>query len=318
MTSAIAGLPEWGTVSLIEPSPFDAGTAYVVVDAHRLDDVRPYLFKTADFGQTWTRIDAKLDRGTYLHAVREDPARKGLLYVGTERGVMVSPDDGATWQPLQLNMPTVAVHDLVVKDRSLVVATHGRSFWILDDLVAVRALTPAVTASAAHLFPPADTIAWRYTSGGPEAGAGQNPPPGAGIHYYLKDKPKGDVTLEFRDQQGRIVRTLTSKPKVLDGAYEWEVEEADTDPRKPDLEVEPGVHRAIWDLRWTGAEMIPGGKLDTGDPKSRPAGVARDVHRDADGGRPVEDRAAGAETGPAGDGAGRGSRQPGCARVVGP
>ena len=114
------------------------------------------------------------------------------------------------------------------------------------------------------------------------------------------------------------MRTLTSKPKVLDGAYEWEVEEADTDPRKPDLEVEPGVHRAVWDLRWTGAEMIPGGKLDTGDPKRRPAGVARDVHRDADGGRPVEDRAAGAETGPAGDGAGRGSRQPGCARVVGP
>jgi photosystem II stability/assembly factor-like uncharacterized protein len=270
VTAAIAGMPEWGTVSLIEPSPFDPATAYVVVDAHRLDDARPYLFKTADFGQTWTRLDAKLDRGTYLHAVREDPTRKGLLYVGTELGVLVSPDDGATWQPLQLNLPPVAVHDLLVKDHSLVLATHGRSFWILDDLVAVRTLTPDVAASGLHLFPVADAIEWRYTSGGTTAGAGQNPPAGAAIHYYLKQKPKGDVMLEIRDAEGRSVRTLTSKRKALDASYEWEAEEADTDPRKPDLEVEPGVGVAVWDLRWEGAEKIQGGKLDAGEPKTGP------------------------------------------------
>lgn len=270
VTAGMTGLPEWGTVSIIEPSPFDAGTAYVVVDAHRLDDTRPYLFKTADFGQTWKRLDATLPQDVYLHAVREDPARKGLLYLGTERGVMMSPDDGASWQRLQLNLPTVAVHDLVVKDGSLVLATHGRSFWILDDLTAVRTLTPTVAAETLHLFQVPDTIEWRYFDQGGEPGAGQNPPAGAAIHYYLKAKPKGDVTIDILDAQGKLVRTLTSKPKVLDGSYEWEVEEAETDPRKPDLEVEPGVHRAIWNLRWEGATLIPGAKLDNGDPKTGP------------------------------------------------
>ncbi len=270
VTAAMPGVPEWGTVSLIEPSPFDAATAYVVVDAHRLDDVRPYLYKTTDFGQTWRRLDAALPQDVYLHAVREDPARKGLLYVGTERGVMVSPDDGASWQPLQLNLPTVAVHDLVVKDDSLVLATHGRSFWILDDLVAVRTLTPQVAASDLHVFPVPETIEWRYFDQGGEPGAGQNPPAGAAIHYYLKSKPKGDVTLEILDGQGTLVRTLTSKPKELDGSYEWEVEESASDPHKPDLAVEPGVHIAIWDLRWEGARKIRGARLDNGDPKTGP------------------------------------------------
>jgi len=134
----------------------------------------------------------------------------------------------------------------------------------------VRSLTPPVVASAFHLFPVADTIEWRYFAAGPEPGAGQNPPPGAEIHYYLKEKPKGDVTIEVVDAEGRSVRTLTSQPKVLDASYEWEVEEAETDPKKPDLEVEPGVHRAVWDLRWAGAEKIPGAKLDAGEPKVGP------------------------------------------------
>ncbi len=270
VTASMTGLPEWATVSLIEPSPFDAATAYIVVDAHRLDDPRPYLFKTTDLGQTWKRLDGALARDVYLHAVREDPARKGLLYLGTERGVMVSPDDGATWQPLQLNLPTVAVHDLVVKDDSLVLATHGRSFWILDDLVAVRTLTPQAAVKDLQLFPVPDTIEWRYFDQGGAPGAGQNPPAGAAIHYYLKAKPKGDVTIDILDAQEKLVRSLTSKPKVLDGSYEWEVEEADTDPRKADLDVEPGVHRAVWDLRWAGAEKIRGAKLDAGDPKTGP------------------------------------------------
>lgn len=270
VTAGMPGMPEWGTISLIEPSHFDAATAYVVVDAHRLDDVRPYLYKTTDFGQTWKRLDGPLSQDVYLHAVREDPTRKGLLYVGTERGVVMSPDDGATWQPLQLTLPTVAVHDLVVKDGNLVLATHGRSFWILDDLVAVRTLTPQVAATALHLFPIPDTIEWRYFEQGGEPGAGQNPPAGAAIHYYLKAKPTGVVTLEILDAEGKLVRTLTSTPKVLDGSYEWEVEEATSDPRKPDLDTEPGVHRAIWDMRWEGARKIPGARLDNGEPKVGP------------------------------------------------
>jgi photosystem II stability/assembly factor-like uncharacterized protein len=270
VTPAMTGFPEWGTVSIIEPSHFDAGTAYVVVDAHRSDDLRPYLFKTADFGQTWTRLDAKLAQDVYLHAVREDPARKGLLYAGTERGVVFSTDEGATWQPLQLNLPTVAVHDLIVKDDSLVLATHGRSFWVLDDLPVVRSMTPDVAARPAHLFAPTEALAWRFHSAGASHGAGQNPPDGAAIYYYLKDKPKGDITLEITDAAGKVVRTLTSRPKVLDFSYEWEELEADTDPRKPDLAVEPGSHRAVWNFNWEGAAKIPGAKLDAGDPKSGP------------------------------------------------
>jgi photosystem II stability/assembly factor-like uncharacterized protein len=270
VTKAMGGFPEWGTVSIVEPSPFDPGTAYLVVDAHRLDDMRPYLFRTTDFGETWTRLDAKLPQEVYLHAVREDPLRRGLLYLGTERGVMFSADAGVTWQPLQLNLPTVAVHDLVVKGDSLVLATHGRSFWILDDLAVIRAMTPAIAGSRAHLFAPPVATAWRYHAAGAERGAGQNPPAGALVYYSLAAKPKGDVSLEILDAAGTLVRRLTSKPKVLDFSYEWEELEAETDPRKPDLGTEPGTNRAVWDLRWEGAAKIPGAKLDAGNPKAGP------------------------------------------------
>src|SRR5262249_23459284 len=138
VTANIQGLPEWGTVIGIEASPFDAGTAYVVVDNHRMDDLKPYLFQTKDFGKTWKSLSDKLAQDVHLHVVREDPARKGLLYLGSERGLHFSPDDGATWHSLQLNLPTVAVHDLVVKNNDLVVGTMGRSIWILDDLTPVR------------------------------------------------------------------------------------------------------------------------------------------------------------------------------------
>ena len=165
VTQAMRGLPEWATISVIEPSPFDAATAYVVVDAHRLDDTKPYLFKTTDYGRTWTRLDAGLAQEVYLHAVREDPARRGQLYLGTERGVMYSSDDGKTWQSLKLNLPTVAVHDLIVKGDDLVLATHGRSIWILDDLQPVRDADARVLATPVHLFPAADAVRWRVGDG---------------------------------------------------------------------------------------------------------------------------------------------------------
>ncbi len=152
VTANIPDFPDWGTVVCIEPSVFSRGAAYLVADAHRLDDVQPYIWKTNDYGKTWKRITETLAAETYAHVVREDPRRKGLLYLGTERGVMFSLNDGEMWQPLQLNMPTVAVHDLVVKDRDLVVGTLGRSIWILDDLTALREWKPNIAEKTSHLF----------------------------------------------------------------------------------------------------------------------------------------------------------------------
>ncbi len=267
VTAAIRGLPEWGTVSMIEPSPFDAATAYVVVDAHRLDDMTPYLFKTADYGKTWTRLDGPLARDVYLHAVREDPAQRGTLYLGTERGVMVSRNDGAAWESLRLNLPAVPVHDLVVKDHSLVVGTHGRSIWILDDLTPVRQMTPAVAASALHVFPAPGSIAWRYAYTARRPGAGQNPPRGAAIHYWLKDKPEGEVVVEIKDARGTLVRRLSSIVPPPTGV--------DDDPevdkkRKPAVPAAAGLNRVVWDLRWTGATVIRNAKIDMGDPDPGP------------------------------------------------
>lgn len=270
VTAAMPGFPEWGTVSTIEPSPFDAATAYVVVDAHRLDDMRPYLYRTDDYGRTWTRLDRTLPSDVYLHVVREDPKRRGLLYLGTERGVMYSTDDGATWEPLQLNLPTVAVHDLVVKDDSLVVGTHGRSIWILDDLIPIRELSPKVLDSPLHVFSVAPAIRWEYSPGTWSRGPyGDNPPRGASIYYYLKDKPTGEVRIEIRDADGRHVRTLSSTPQDPIGAGDDEAREVEA-LKKAAIPAEAGVQRAVWDLRYDGARMIKGGKLDAGNPRVGP------------------------------------------------
>jgi photosystem II stability/assembly factor-like uncharacterized protein len=294
VTANIPGLPDWGTVSCIEASPFDAGTAYVVVDAHRLDDMRPYLFKTTDQGKTWKSLAAGLPPDVYLHVVREDPKHKGLLYVGTERGVAYSLDDGATWKQLRLNLPTVAVHDLRVKDNDLVVGTHGRSLWILDDLTPIRELTPALAEQAVHLFPPPPAVRWRYHGGFHTRGTGKNPPRGATIDYFLKQKPKGRITLEILDAQGKPVVSLKSKDeppppppgdkKPVEGepagtrvTKPEPGEPAEDDPdapfqryKEPELTAAPGVNRVTWDLQHTGATVIPGAKLDAGEPRSGP------------------------------------------------
>jgi photosystem II stability/assembly factor-like uncharacterized protein len=184
-------MPEWGTVSMIEASPTDAGTAYVAVERHKMDDFTPYIFKTGDFGKTWASIVNGIPKDVYVHAVRIDPKRKGLLYAATERGVYVSFDDGANWQPLQLNLPMAPVNDLIVKNNDLAIATHGRSFWILDDLSPLRQWSDSLKANDVHLFTPAEanhtTFPASFFGGG---NAGQNPPPGAVIYYYLKTEIK--------------------------------------------------------------------------------------------------------------------------------
>ncbi len=276
VTANIHGLPEWGTVTCIETSPFDAGTAYVVVDAHRLDDLHPYLWKTTDYGATWTSLAKGLPADVHLHVVREDPEVRGLLYLGTEHGLRYSRDDGATWKSLRLNLPAVAVSDLKVHGDDLVVGTRGRSIWILDDLTPVRRMTPEIAAQAVHLFPPAPAVRWRYRSVlGDSDGAGDNPPEGALVTYSLAAAPKGDVTLEVRDSQGRLVRTLKSTPEprpIGPDHPDWNP----SSDVQPALSTDPGINRASWDLAWDGAGFIEGGMIDWGDPTSGPLALPGD------------------------------------------
>jgi photosystem II stability/assembly factor-like uncharacterized protein len=268
VTSRMGGFPEWGTVSLIEPSFFDAATAYVVVDAHRMDDRRPYLYKTSDYGRTWKRLDAALPPDIYLHAVREDPQKRGHLYLGTERGVAYSTDDGATWRSLQLNLPTVPVHDLVVKDQSLVLGTHGRSLWILDDLVPLREMSAEVAQQDLFAFSAPDATRWRYAATAKQRGAGQNPPAGASIYYFLKNKPEGELTLEVLDAQGQVVRRLSSVPPPKEDDPDGD--EDDEARLKKALATDPGVQRAVWDLAREGAKKIAKARIDAGDPERGP------------------------------------------------
>jgi photosystem II stability/assembly factor-like uncharacterized protein len=271
LTANVPGLPEWGTVAAIEPSPFDAAVAYLVVDAHRLDDMRPHLWKTADFGETWKSLAASLPQDVYLHAVREDPKRMGLLYAGTEKGVSYSPDDGATWRELKLNLPTVAVHDLVVKDDDLVVGTHGRSIFVLDDLTPLREWSKDVEAKAVHLFTSRPALRWRYD--GPVSsqvkGPGENPPVGAVLHYWLKDEPKDDVVVEILDEKGAVIRRLTSE-KVEPETPKDDPDPGDDESAKKPLPKAAGLQRAVWDLRHEGATKIRAAKIDSGDPAEGP------------------------------------------------
>lgn len=275
VTSGMAGAPPLGTISIIEPSAFDAATAYVVIDNHRLDDPRPYLYKTSDSGKSWKPLHASLPADVYLHVIREDPARRGQLYLGTERGVMFSTDDGGKWQPLRLNLPTVAVHDLAVKGDDLVVGTHGRSIYVLDDLQPLRETSASVLGADVHLFTVPDVIRWRTGDGNwaSDYGSFPNPPRGASIYYFLKEKQKGAVTIEILDRSSRVVKTLSSTPRESDKSGD---EDDAEDLKKAALPVDTGVHRAVWDLTWEGAKKIRGAKIDTGDPIEGPRAVPGD------------------------------------------
>lgn len=249
-------MPEWSTVSLIEPSSFDAGTAYVAVERHRLDDNKPYIFKTNDSGKTWSAIVNGIPDGAYVHAVREDPKRKGLLYAGTEGGVYVSFDDGGRWQPLQLNLPMTPIHDLVVKDDDLVVATHGRSFWVLDNIVPLRQVNPGSASPEVVLYQPQTALRLHYPNEiDKRAPVGDNPPAGAMIDYYFKTAPKEEVTLDILDKSGKLVRHLSSKEKKdNEQPPEWpdRVEAPKTIPASE------GMNRFAWDLHYDDPIQIPG------------------------------------------------------------
>jgi photosystem II stability/assembly factor-like uncharacterized protein len=252
-------MPEWSLISLIDASPFEAATAYIAVDRHELDDFKPYIYKTNDFGKSWKRINYGIPENTFVRVVREDPKRRGLLFAGTETGVFVSFDDGANWQALQLNLPTAPIHDLAVKNDDLVVATHGRSFWILDDISPLRQMSAEITAKEMHLFAPTAAIRTRAGGGGGGGGAaamaGQNPPNGAIFYYNLKKVPEGEVTIEILDAKGSIVREFSSRapeaPEGLQpGAGPFGPQAA---PRVPK---EKGLNRFVWNLRYEDASRV--------------------------------------------------------------
>jgi photosystem II stability/assembly factor-like uncharacterized protein len=269
VTKNIAGIPEWGTVACIEPSPFDAKTAYVVVDAHRLDNMKPYLFKTEDLGKTWKSLTAKLPQDVYLHAVREDPKKKGQLYAGTDRGVVFSTDDGATWTELRLNLPAVAVHDLVVKGDDLVLGTHGRSIWIFDDLTPVREYTAKLADEPTRLYSVQPVIRHRTYSGYGGKGVGENPQQGALIHYWLNEKPSKPITIEILDAKDKLVAKLTSEEEK-DAIPEDDPDGPMEKKEKKPLPAEVGLNRAAWDLHYDGAKIIKPAKVDGGDADSGP------------------------------------------------
>ena len=266
-------------ISLIEPGQHDAGTAYVAANRYKHDDFRPYIYRTTNFGRTWTKITTGIPADTFVRAVREDPEVPGLLYAGTEVGLYVSLDGGAHWTRWQgRGLPVVPIHDLIVKDGDLALATHGRSFWVFDDLTPLRELARRGTTGAARLFTPRTTIRYK-TYGGfgsktelapmknyrhpggsiftslveerpngekveSPLDAGKNPPDGVIVTYFLRGAPQ-DISLTFLDARGRVIRTYTKRPA-----------EPDPQDKEPRIPADPGMNRFVWDLRYPDATRI--------------------------------------------------------------
>lgn len=267
-------LPEWALISILEVSPHEEGTAYIAATRYKLDDTRPYLYKTTDNGATWMKITNGIPDREFTRVIREDPNRRGLLYAGTETGIWISFDYGANWQRMGGNLPVVPIYDFVIKDVELVVATHGRSFWILDDLTPLYHLGDELQGTATHLFKPRRKVRLRTvgrgfrgdpvkrvvnyapsgssqilydaveqpdgTTGSALLTAGDNPPEGIVVQYYLRDQASSEVTLSFLDGEGEEIRTFTS--------------DAEADP--PRVPANRGMNRFIWNLRHSGAKKV--------------------------------------------------------------
>jgi photosystem II stability/assembly factor-like uncharacterized protein len=272
-----AEVTPWSKIVMMQASHFDANEAYAAVDRHRLEDNGPYIYRTRDSGKTWQPITNGLPAGVYMQTVKEDPKRKGLLFAGTELGVFVSFNDGDDWQSLQRNLPPASMRDLAVHGDDLVVATHGRGFWVLDNITALRQITDKVSQSAAYLFRPADAVRMHagadYGTPMPRDEAlAENPPVGAMIDYYLKSTASGPLVIEILDSKNELVRRYSSddrvppiKPESLEFPAFWR--------RAPELpSIAGGMHRWIWDLHYTpvtGARRWGGGEFGFG-----PAGVS--------------------------------------------
>ena len=256
-----AELTPWSKVAQLDASHHDANTVYAAVNRFRLDDLQPHIYRTHDGGKDWRQIVNGIPDNEPVNTVREDPKRKGLLFAGTERTVYVSFDDGDHWQSLRLNLPATSIRDLVVHRDDVVIGTHGRSFWILDNVTPLRQLTPEVDASEAHLFAPQLTYRVRRNNNPdtplpPEVPAGQNPPDGAMLDYWLKSAASGVVSLEVLDSSGKSVRRFSSddQPNVV-AEKELNVPTYWIRPERT-LSAEPGMHRFVWDLHYPPPDSI--------------------------------------------------------------
>ena len=248
------GLSDWSKIAMIEASRFDPGVAYAAVDRHRLDDYAPHLYRTRDYGKTWQPITGGIASSAFVNAIREDTQKQGLLFAGTEQGVYVSFDEGDHWQPLQLNLPVTSVRDLDVHGDDLAIATHGRGFWILDNISPLRQISRQTAVQQAVLFTPAtavrvDNDSFLGTPPTPEVSTAKNPPDGAMIDYYLRSGAR-EVTLDIYDKNNKLVRHVKSGEMAptyppLPIAARWL-------PKPMLLETGPGMHRYVWDLRWGG------------------------------------------------------------------
>ncbi|HUZ01858.1 MAG TPA: glycosyl hydrolase, partial [Thermomicrobiaceae bacterium] len=280
VTPPAALLPDWALISIIEPSPHDPATAYLAATRYKHDDFRPYLLKTADYGASWQVITGGIPADDFSRVIREDPVRRGLLYAGTETGLYLSFDDGGHWQRLGGNLPVVPIHDLVVKDDDLVLATHGRSFWILDDISPLQQMASA----RAQLFAPRPTIRF-YTNRGfgratgpgnnyqgtgasmityrmvdrPDGtkkevlvDAGQNPPDGVLVNYFLATEPDEEITLTFLDAADNEIKTFSSRPK------------GNGDKKEPAVPAKAGLNRFVWNMRYPEGVTVPGAMFRSG------------------------------------------------------
>ncbi len=250
-------LPEWALISIIDASPYDPGTAYVAATRYKLDDFAPYLYKTTDFGRSWRKITAGIPATHFVRVVRADPDRRGLLYAGGEFGVYVSFDDGARWQSLRLNLPVTPIHDLIVHRTDLIAATHGRGFWVLDDLTPLHQLTDQVAASATHLFQPRDAYRLAASGSGVDrTGFARNPPDGIVVRYAFKNAPKEEVTLEFLDAAGGVIRSFSNKGREEEaeggGGGFFGGGQAETVP------AEQGMNQFAFNMRHPGFKRFPG------------------------------------------------------------
>ena len=259
-----SAIDDWSKVGMLEASHFDRNVAYAAIDRHRLDDRKPYVYRTRDGGKSWQAIVAGIRDGDFVNAVREDPARRGLLYAATELGVYVSFDDGDHWQPMQMNLPRTSVRDIDVHGDDLVIATHGRGFWVLDDISPLRQMRGTAADSATRLFAPTTAIRVRAAgfTGTPlpkEEPAAENPPFGARLDYVLATAAKAPVQLSIRDAAGQLVRAYSS----ADAAPKHDVATAGTAPEWFDapstLGTDAGLHRFIWPLRYPALPALAGG-----------------------------------------------------------
>src|SRR5262249_2145832 len=242
----------------------------VAATMYKWDDLRPYLYKTTDYGKTWKKIVDGIPDSAFTRVIREDPNRKGILYAGTETGIYISFNDGDRWQSLQLNLPVVPITDIAIhkREKNLIAATQGRSFWVLDDLAVLHQMSDETAKAELYLYKPED--AYRMNGFGgplpPRATVGENPPNGAVIFYYLKDKPKGEVTIEFLDAGGKSIKKFSSRSEEnKDKPPEPGGEDEFSPARLTKVLEEPGLNKFVWDLRYAEAAKFPGLIMWAGD-----------------------------------------------------